>query len=78
MLFGDNRRDGYAEEDGGKIIDKKGGYVLSLKGNQGTLYQDVTDYFQACSSKELEKTPFTYHSTFAKDHGEMETRKNWE
>jgi predicted transposase YbfD/YdcC len=60
-----------------KIIDRGGDYVLALKGNQGTLHQDVADYFQACSPAELKKSPFTHYSTFDKDHGRMETREYW-
>lgn len=39
------RRDGDADSDRGKNPGKKADYVLELKGNQGSLYEDVKGYF---------------------------------
>jgi predicted transposase YbfD/YdcC len=33
-----------------QIIQQKGDYVLSLKGNQGLLHEDVTTYFESSLS----------------------------
>jgi len=60
-----------------KIIDSKADYVLALKGNQGTLADDVELYFKETSEEELEQPPFTKYSTFDKDHGRMEKRTYW-
>jgi predicted transposase YbfD/YdcC len=51
-----------------KIVDKKAGYCLALKGNQGSLHDDVRLYF------ENEKVSNTF-TTLEKDHGRVETRE---
>ncbi len=51
-----------------KITEKKADYVLSLKENQPTLYQDAELYF-----RNVPKDIPTYE-TFEKDHGRMERR----
>lgn len=50
------------------IVEKKGDYVLSLKGNQGSLHDDVTTYFESALSPEAAVI------TFDGDHGRIETR----
>jgi len=60
-----------------KIIEKKADYVLALKGNQGTLSDDIKLYFDETAETELNLPPFTHHSTFDKDHGRMEKRSYW-
>lgn len=60
-----------------KIVEKGGEYVLSLKGNQETLHEDVADYFQETKKADLQKSPFDYHKSFEKDHGRIETREYW-
>ena len=52
-----------------KIIDQEGDYVVSLKGNQGTLFEDVKTYF------ELENDDFfLMNTTYDKGHGRLEER----
>jgi predicted transposase YbfD/YdcC len=52
-----------------KIIDKKGDYLLSLKGNQGTLHEDVKLYFDS------QKTcPEVGHEHYDGGHGRFEKR----
>ena len=58
-----------------KIIENEAGYVLALKGNQGTLHEDIKFYFSETSKKELSKQPFSYYKTFDKDHGRIEQRE---
>ena len=60
-----------------KIIEKEADYVLALKGNQGTLHEDIKLYFSETSYEELSKPPFSYHKTFEKDHGRIEQREYW-
>jgi predicted transposase YbfD/YdcC len=57
------------------IRDRGADYVLALKGNQGTLQEDVELYFQGVSQKELGQMPFRHSRTFDKDHGRRETRE---
>ena len=35
------------------IVEKKSDYILSLKGNQGSLHDDVTTYFESSQSPEV-------------------------
>jgi len=52
-----------------KIIEQKADYLLSLKGNQGTLHEDVKLLFES------EKTcPEIGHETYDGGHGRVETR----
>ena len=46
-----------------KICDEGADYVLALKGNQGTLKEDVELYFNGTTAKQLQEAPFAYHRT---------------
>lgn len=54
-----------------KIIEKEGDYIFSLKGNQGSLSEDVTLYFNAPTNKKSLST----HADSDKGHGRLETRE---
>ncbi len=56
-----------------QIIAKGGEYIFSLKGNQGTLNDDVRDYFQG---EDLYKD-LTLFEDWDKGHGRIEVRKCW-
>lgn len=61
-----------------KGITKKGGdWVLSLKGNQGTLLEDVSLYLKDSPSGGLADIEHQFHQTIEKDHGRIEIRKYW-
>jgi Transposase len=60
-----------------KIIDKGADYVLGLKGNQGTLHDDVKLYFEDCLSSGFKDIAYDYHETIDGDHGRIETRRYW-
>jgi predicted transposase YbfD/YdcC len=51
------------------IIDQGGDYALALKGNQGTLHDDVVTYFNDPASKTITAKP-----AVEGDHGRIETR----
>lgn len=51
-----------------QIIQQKGDYLLSLKGNQGELFDDVKTYFASSSSKEIDAV------SYDGGHGRIETR----
>jgi len=58
-----------------KIVDKKADYVLALKGNQGTLHEEVSFFFlEELKSKNWKKS-IDYFSTIEKDHGRIEKRE---
>jgi len=55
------------------ITDCEADYVFGLKGNQGTLYEDVKLYFETLSPKE--KQMENEHITKEKGHGRFEIRE---
>ena len=58
-----------------KIIEKEADYVLALKGNQGTLNDDVELFFAEQKACKFEDTKPSRHETLEKSHGRIETRR---
>ena len=58
-----------------QIIDQKGHYVLSLKENQGTLYQDVVSIFALGEERQFKKMLNKRKLEKVHDHGRRETRR---
>src|ERR1017187_9472250 len=56
------------------ILDKKADYVLALKGNQGTLREDVELYCVEQKATGFADTTISRHETVDGDHGRIETR----
>ena len=56
------------------IIDKKGDYVLALKGNQGSLRNDVDVFVVEQNARDFQDTTISRHQTLDADHGRIETR----
>src|SRR6266702_1775912 len=57
-----------------KIVDKKADYVLALKGNQGTLREDVELFATEQKANGFKDTMVSHHKTVDGDHGRIETR----
>jgi predicted transposase YbfD/YdcC len=57
-----------------KILDKKADYVLALKGNQGTLCEDVEVFVAEQKANGFKDTKVSRHETVDGDHGRIETR----
>src|SRR3984893_12813930 len=57
-----------------KILEKKADYVLALKGNQGTLREDVEVFVAEQKANGFEDTKISQHQTVDGDHGRIETR----
>jgi predicted transposase YbfD/YdcC len=57
-----------------KILDKKADYILALKGNQGTLRDDVELFVVEQKAKSFQDTIVSRHQTVDGDHGRIETR----
>ena len=57
-----------------KIIDKKADYILALKGNQGTLLDDVELFANEQKAGGFKDTTISTHETVDADHGRIETR----
>jgi predicted transposase YbfD/YdcC len=58
-----------------KIIAKKADYILALKGNQGSLREDVEVFANEQKTKAFADSQITTHETVDADHGRIETRK---
>lgn len=58
-----------------KIVAKKADYILALKGNQGTLREDVELFANEQKTRNFMDTTISTHQTVDADHGRIETRK---
>jgi predicted transposase YbfD/YdcC len=58
-----------------KIVEKKADYVLALKGNQGSLRQDVEVFVAEQQAIGFKDTTVSQDKTVDGDHGRIETRK---
>jgi len=56
------------------IIDKKADYVLALKGNQGSLRDDVELFVVEQKARDFQDTTISRDETVDGDHGRIETR----
>jgi len=57
-----------------KILEKKADYVIALKGNQGTLREDVDVFIAEQKANGFADTKISRHETIDGDHGRIETR----
>ena len=57
-----------------KIVAKKADYILALKGNQGTLREDVEVFANEQKARDFKDTMISTHKTVDADHGRVETR----
>jgi len=57
-----------------QIVDQGGDYVLSLKGNQGTLHKETELLFEKAKEDNFKDLPHDTHTTVDGDHGRIETR----
>ena len=65
---------GCQKEIAKKIMAKDADYVLALKGNQGTLNDDVELFFAEQKACQFKDTEVSRHQTLEKSHGRIETR----
>ena len=56
------------------ILDKKADYILALKGNQGTLSDDVELFVDEQKAEDFKDTTVSRDKTVDGDHGRIETR----
>lgn len=59
------------------IHQKKADYVLALKSNHPTLYNQVKDWFNIAITQEFMGIEVSYDSRTEKEHHRIETRKVW-
>lgn len=58
-----------------QIIEQGGDYILALKGNQGTLNEDVRLFLETELNKSNSSAIKDYYEDIDKEHGRIETRK---
>ena len=66
---------GCQREIAAKIVEKDADYVLALKGNQGTLRDDVELFFTEQKALQYKDISVDTHETIEKNGGRIETRK---
>ena len=60
-----------------QIRDQGADYVLALKGNQGTAYEEVTAFLEGALAKQFRGVRHDFHETIEADHGRVEVRRVW-
>lgn len=68
---------GAQKEIAKQIIDQGADYVLSLKGNQGRLHEDVQQLFDWADKTEFKDIEHEAYQTIDKGHGRLEIRRYW-
>lgn len=63
------------KETAAAIIQSKGDYVLALKANQGSFYEEVKEYFDDQVKMRLRKKEGCYLKTVEKEHGGVAVRE---
>jgi predicted transposase YbfD/YdcC len=57
------------------IISQHANYMLAVKGNQGTLIEDITELFAGFGQSHWQAATYDYHKTINKDHARLEIRE---
>ena len=60
-----------------EILEQQADYVLALKGNQGSLYNEVESFFDAIVNERTFGYEISRHETIDGEHGRLETRRYW-
>ena len=60
-----------------QIKEQDGEYMLALKANQGTMYQDVVDLFADAETTGFAEFVHDTHQSVDKGHGRLEHRQYW-
>lgn len=60
-----------------KIVENKADYVFSLKGNQGTLHNEVSWWLDQAIAGKLRGAQLDHYRQVNKGHGRVETREVW-
>lgn len=68
---------GCQKEIAAQIVEKKADYILALKGNQGSLHEEVRMYFETARHFNFKQIAHSYHQEVEGDHGRIETRRCW-
>lgn len=68
---------GCQTEIASQIVGKEADYVLTLKANQGRLYEDASFFFAEARRTQFAGITHDYHKTVEKGHGRIECRECW-
>ena len=60
-----------------KITEGEADYVIAVKGNQKTLYEDIKYFFNESEKQNFKSVNFDYYEEVDKAHGRIETRRYW-
>lgn len=60
-----------------QVVEQGGDYVLAVKGNQGTLWEDVRCFMDEQRERGFRETPHVTCRTFDAEHGRQESRRYW-
>jgi len=60
-----------------KIVQQEADYMLAVKGNQGTLAEDIAELFTGFEQDRWHQVNYDYHKTVNKDHARLEIRHCW-
>lgn len=60
-----------------KIIQQQADYMLAVKGNQGTLSEDISDLFTGFEQANWQEVVHDYFKTVNKNHARLEIRQCW-
>jgi predicted transposase YbfD/YdcC len=60
-----------------KILERQADYVLALKGNQGELHQDVTEFLNQQRTENFRRSRCDYYESLERGHGRVEVRRCW-
>jgi len=66
---------GAQKEIAKQIVEQDADYVLSLKGNQGSLHEDVQQLFDWASKTDFKNIEHEVYETIEKGHGRLEKRR---
>jgi predicted transposase YbfD/YdcC len=58
-----------------QIVEQEADYVLTLKENQGRLYEDVSSFFEHAEKIEFRRVESDHYKTVDKGHGRIEIRE---
>jgi predicted transposase YbfD/YdcC len=59
------------------IVEANADYVLSVKENQGHLYEDISVLFAVDQAQDFKYASFEYKKTVSKGHGRIDVRECW-
>lgn len=59
------------------IVENGGDYLLSVKENQGKLFEDIQYLFEVDAAQDFSQGGYSYVKTVNKGHGRLETRECW-